>query len=88
MWGAIAETLKAMSLRVYEKPLKSHQDIRGFLKRLVVQFNDKGITHDLKMAADRLHTYFYETDLDTDEFRLMYSRGKELYGLLQSILSH
>lgn len=53
---------------------------------LVGQLHTKGLTNDLKLAAHGLHTYFYETNLNTVDFRMMYAKAQRFYALLQPLL--
>lgn len=71
LWGAIVETLKALSLIKRRKPVNSHGDIAKFLDSLIEAGHDAGnITamKELKKAANDLHVYFYETYLSDVDF--------------------
>lgn len=86
LWGAIAEALKALSLKVRGIPVNKHWEIGDYMDILVGQLHTKGLTNDLKLAAHGLHTYFYETNLNTVDFRMMYAKAQMFYALLQPLL--
>ncbi len=85
LWGAIAETVKALFLHDYGKPINSHGAIRDFLKKLSTVYN-KEVLEKWRRSADNLHVNFYETFLDEDTFLEYYENGEQLYAFLDSKL--
>ena len=85
MWGAIAEVVKALTLIKTKEPIKSHAMIREFLKQTVLENRHRGLTYDLKRAADNLHSNFYETNLEGQDFNIEYEKAKRLFAFLTKL---
>ena len=85
LWGAIAETVKALFLHDAGKPINSHEAIRDFLKKISTVYN-KEILEKWRRSADNLHVNFYETFLDENTFLEYYENGEQLYAFLDSKL--
>lgn len=84
MWGAIAETAKALSLKDGQ-PIRTHEQIRTFLSKLSTIYNKK-VLDKWKKSADYLHVNFYETFLDEPTFLEHYEDGEQLYVFLDNQL--
>lgn len=67
LWGAMAQAMKALAA-VKHVPLKSHNDIRRFVKELVRETDDVSIW-DVFREAESLHSNFYETGLLIDDVK-------------------
>jgi len=83
LWGAIAESVKAMHLQNNDVPINSHVEIRFFLKNLRNIYKQKDL-QIWQRSANHLHTNFYETDLDEDTFLEYYQNGEQLYAFLNN----
>ena len=81
LWGAIAETAKALHLNNYEEPINDHQAIRKFLKKLSTIYKNKKL-EQWRRSAESLHVNFYETHLDELAFMEYYGDGEQLYAFL------
>lgn len=85
LWGAIAETAKALHLINSDVPLSTHQKIRDFLGTLSTSYRKKELMN-WKRSADNLHINFYETYLDEPTFLEEYANGEYLLAFLSSIV--
>ena len=85
LWGAIAETAKALYLKDYGEPIDSHYGIRDFLNSLSSSYRRTDLKK-WKRSADDLHVNFYETHLDEPTFLEMYTDGVKLLEFLTSLL--
>ena len=83
LWGAISETVKALFLHDYGKPINSHEGIRKFLRNLSTEHN-KEVLEKWRRSADNLHVNFYETFLDEPTFLEYYEDGEQLFAFLDS----
>lgn len=81
LWGALAETVKAMHLQNNDSPINSHDAIRFFLKNLSNLYKRKDL-QIWQRSANSLHINFYETHLDEDTFLEYYQNGENLYVFL------
>jgi len=85
LWGAIAESIKALYLGETGKPIDSHNQIRDFLNRLSTMYN-KDVLDKWKRSVNNLHVNFYETYLDESTFLEYYEDGEQLVAFIQSQL--
>lgn len=86
LWGAIAETAKALHLINSDVPLSNHNNIRDFLGTLSTSYSKKELD-EWKNSADNLHVNFYETYLDEHRFLKEYTNGEQLLAFLHSVVS-
>jgi hypothetical protein len=66
LWGAVALSLKAVSLRLRGRRLQTHQSIRSFAGDLARRFADPSLLTSFD-AADLLHSNFYEGGHTTED---------------------
>jgi len=85
LWGAIAETVKALFLYDYDQFSTSHGEIRNFLRRLSTLYTNN-VLEKWRRSADNLHINFYEPFLDEPTFLEYYDDGEQLYAFLDSQL--
>ena len=85
LWGAIAESIKALYMIETGKPMNSHNQIRDFLLRLSTLYNNE-VLNKWGRSANNLHVNFYETYLDNNTFLEYYDDGVQLLALIQSKL--
>jgi len=83
LWGAIAESSKALHLKKYATPINTHNLIKEFLGKLSTIYRRKDL-QVWKRSANSLHVNFYETHLDEPTFLEFYNDGLKLYAFLVS----
>ena len=84
-WGSVAEMIKALALAKTKQELRSHRDIRNYIRLTASQHSDKKMI-DLFEDAESLHRNFYEGDFDEMEVRQKISSAEELVRKLLGIL--
>ena len=84
-WGSVAEMIKAVALAKTRKELRSHRDIRDYIRLLAIQRSDKKM-FDLFEDAESLHRNFYEGYFGQMEVREKISSAEELVRKLLGIL--
>ena len=84
-WGSVAEMIKAVALAKTRQQLRSHRDIRNYVRLLARQRSDEEM-FDLFEDAESLHRNFYEGDFDEMEVREKISSAEELVRKLLGIL--
>ena len=67
-WGSVAERIKGLSLIKSGNWLRSHKEVRNYMKMISSQLPDKEL-HQLFLVAQRLHVEFYESHLDSDDVK-------------------
>lgn len=65
-WGSVAERIKNLALVKSNAFLRSHANIRDYVKRIAAQISDEEL-YQLFLVAQRLHVEFYESHLDADD---------------------
>lgn len=85
LWGAIAESIKALSLKYTGEPAKSHYEIRRALKDISLGYHNKGFDKDWPYVANLLHVNFYETFMEEEYFRANYEQGKMLLDFITKL---
>ena len=83
LWGALAESIKALYMSDTGKPINSHNKIRGFLLQLSTLYNKK-VLDKWNKSVNNLHVNFYETYLDDNTFLEYYEDGEQLLAFIQS----
>ena len=85
LWGAVAETAKALHLRDTDVPLNTHSQIKEFLFQLHIIYRRKELK-TWKNSAELLHVNFYESFLEGQTFREHYQNAERLFAFLRSKL--
>jgi len=67
-WGCVAERIKALALVRDGRLIKSHREIRDYIKDVSQDTGNKAI-FDAYRQAQGLHSNFYESGLDADEVK-------------------
>ena len=74
LWGAIAESIKALRLKYDAEPIRSHYQIRNALKEIALSY--KKFRMEWAESADLMHVNFYESFMDDESFRANYEKSK------------
>lgn len=67
-WGSVVERVKALALSRSAAHLRSHRELRDYIKLVARQNSDQPL-YDSFRQAEKLHINFYESYFDVDEVR-------------------
>ena len=71
-WGSVVERVKALAAAKLGAELRSHREVRDFLKRIANQIPDQDLYRSYR-EAESLHINFYESFFDADEVRMSFA---------------
>jgi len=84
-WGSIAELIKALALRKHNYEIKSHREIRGYVKKIATQLGDREM-YDLFCDVEDLHRNFYDGLYDEAEVRIRIDEANRLILKINKLL--
>lgn len=84
-WGSVVERVKALARLWSQAELRSHREVREFIKRAALQNADEALYRAFR-EAESLHINFYESFFDPEEVRQAFVAIQELLARLDSYL--
>ncbi len=84
-WGSVVERVKALALARTGADLRSHREVRDYVKRIANQIPDEELYRRYR-EAESLHINFYESYFDIDEVRMSFAAIEALLMKLDAYL--
>ena len=84
-WGSVVERVKALALARTGAELRSHRELREYIKRVANQALDEELFRDYR-EAESLHINFYEFLFDVQEVTVALDIVRRLLAKIDSYL--
>lgn len=84
-WGSLVERVKALGIVKSDVRLRSHRDLRTYIKRMAMDKKDEEM-YRVYQRAESLHINFYESFFDEDDVRSAIVSIRELLLRIDSVL--
>jgi hypothetical protein len=74
LWGAIAESVKALPFKYGGEPIRTHNQIKYAFDEIALAY--KEFRKEWAESANLMHVNFYESNMDHESFSINYEKSR------------